>query len=105
MSPPRSFPTYADKRGVVRDTGREEQKRAERHRASSNYMPRESPAMGSDKHARGPPFFRAASGAASPDRERREDRRTSDRVLEDLSRDPNRIELDRIRKRGAAKRP
>ncbi|KYN31020.1 hypothetical protein ALC56_14832 [Trachymyrmex septentrionalis] len=84
MSPPRSFPTYADKRRVVRDTGRE-------------------PAMGSGKHARGPPFFRAASGAAPPDRERREDRWTSDCVLEDLSRGPNRIELDRIRKRGAAR--
>lgn len=36
---------------MVGDTGREEQKRAERHRAPSNYMPRESLAMGSDKHA------------------------------------------------------
>lgn len=38
------------------------------------------------------------------DRERREDRRTSDPpVLEDLSRDPNRIESDRFRKRGAVR--
>lgn len=35
--------------------------------------------------------------------ERREDRRTFDRVLEDLSRDLNRIEPDRFRKRGAAR--
>lgn len=35
--------------------------------------------------------------------ERREDRRTSDRVLEDPSRDLNRIESDRFRKRGAAR--